>query len=64
MRSTDEGCLDHYLRDISAYPLITREQEAALAVRIRGGDQEALDALVRANLRFVVSVAKKYQNQG
>ena len=36
-RSSDEGSLDHYLRDISAYPLITREQEAALAVRIRGG---------------------------
>jgi RNA polymerase primary sigma factor len=63
-RTSDEGSLDHYLRDISAYPLITREQEAALAVRIRAGEAEALDALVRANLRFVVSVAKKYQNQG
>jgi RNA polymerase primary sigma factor len=63
-RASDEGSLDHYLRDISAYPLITREQEAALAVRIRAGEAEALDALVRANLRFVVSVAKKYQNQG
>ncbi len=64
LRSSDEGSLDYYLRDISVFPLITREQEAALAVRIRAGDQEALDALVRANLRFVVSVAKKYQNQG
>jgi RNA polymerase primary sigma factor len=60
----DEGSLDQYLRDISIYPLITREQEVALAKKIRGQDQEALDTLVRSNLRFVVSVAKKYQNQG
>ena len=64
LRSTGESTLDCYLRDISVYPLITREEEAALAVRIRAGDQGALDTLVRANLRFVVSVAKKYQNQG
>ncbi len=63
-RSSDEGSLDQYLRDISIYPLITREEEAALARRIRENDQEALDTLVRSNLRFVVSVAKKYQNQG
>jgi RNA polymerase primary sigma factor len=60
----EEGSLDQYLRDISAYPLITREDEVELARRIRTGDQEALDKLVRSNLRFVVSVAKKYQNQG
>jgi RNA polymerase primary sigma factor len=60
----DDGLLDQYLRDISVYPLITREDEAALAIRIRAGDDEALNMLVRANLRFVVSVAKKYQNQG
>ena len=60
----DEGSLDQYLRDISAYPLITREEESVLARLIRGNDQEALDKLVRSNLRFVVSVAKKYQNQG
>ncbi len=60
----DEGSLDQYLRDISIYPLISREEEVRLAQRIRVGDQEALDTLVRANLRFVVSVAKKYQNQG
>lgn len=60
----DEGSLDQYLRDISIYPLITREEEVRLAQRIRKNDQEALDTLVRANLRFVVSVAKKYQNQG
>src|SRR5208283_4391441 len=62
--SYDEGSLDQYLRDISAYPLITREDEIDLAKRIRINDQEALDTLVRSNLRFVVSVAKKYQNQG
>ena len=60
----EEGSLDQYLRDISIYPLITREQEVELAQRIRADDQEALDNLVRSNLRFVVSVAKKYQNQG
>jgi RNA polymerase primary sigma factor len=62
--NTDEGLLDQYLRDISAYPLISREDEARLAVEIRAGDEEATNKLVRANLRFVVSVAKKYQNQG
>jgi len=60
----EEGSLDQYLRDISVYPLITREEEVSLAQRIRTNDQEALDKLVRSNLRFVVSVAKKYQNQG
>jgi len=59
-----EGSLDQYLKEISAYPLIDREEEVRLAQRIRTGDQEALDKLVRSNLRFVVSVAKKYQNQG
>ncbi len=62
--SYEEGSLDQYLRDISIYPLITREDEVDLAQRIRAGEQEALDKLVRSNLRFVVSVAKKYQNQG
>jgi len=62
--SYEEGSLDQYLRDISAYPLISRDEEAHLARHIRQGEQEALDKLVRSNLRFVVSVAKKYQNQG
>lgn len=61
---SDEGSLDIYLRDISRYPLITQADEVRLAQRIRQGDEEALDTLVRSNLRFVVSVAKKYQNQG
>ena len=60
----EEGSLDQYLKDISQYPLISRDEEAELARRIRQDDQEALDKLVRSNLRFVVSVAKKYQNQG
>ncbi|MDX1660565.1 MAG: sigma-70 family RNA polymerase sigma factor [Gemmatimonadota bacterium] len=60
----DQGSLDLYLEEISRYPLITRAEEARLAPRIRDGDQAALEKLVRSNLRFVVSVAKKYQNQG
>jgi RNA polymerase primary sigma factor len=60
----EESSLDQYLKEISAYALLTREEEVELAQRIRKGEQEALDKLVRSNLRFVVSVAKKYQNQG
>jgi RNA polymerase primary sigma factor len=60
----DDGSLDVYLREISRYPLINQDEEVVLAQRIREGDEEALDKLVRSNLRFVVSVAKKYQNQG
>ena len=60
----NESSLDQYLKEISVYPLLKREDEVELAQRIRKGDEEALDKLVRSNLRFVVSVAKKYQNQG
>jgi RNA polymerase primary sigma factor len=60
----DESSLDQYLKEISAYPLLKREDEVSLAQLIHKGDEEALDKLVRSNLRFVVSVAKKYQNQG
>ncbi|MGD8726581.1 MAG: RNA polymerase sigma factor RpoD/SigA [Gemmatimonadales bacterium] len=62
--SVDEGSLDQYLREISQYPLITREEEVDLAKLIKQDDEGALNKLVRSNLRFVVSVAKKYQNQG
>ena len=62
--AVDEGSLDQYLREISQYPLITREDEVSLAQQIKQGDESSLNKLVRSNLRFVVSVAKKYQNQG
>ncbi len=62
--SRESLALDKYLTDIGKISLLSAEEEAELARRIRTGDQEALDKLTRANLRFVVSVAKQYQNQG
>jgi len=56
----EDKSLEHYLREIARTPLLTREQEQELGRRILKGDQEARDALVTANLRFVVSVAKVY----
>jgi len=56
--------LDKYLQEIGKVDLLTPEQEIELAIRIKKGDQSALEALTKANLRFVVSVAKQYQNQG
>ncbi len=56
--------LDKYLQEIGKVDLLTPDQEIELAIRIKKGDQTALDALTKANLRFVVSVAKQYQNQG
>lgn len=55
--------LDKYLQEIGKEELITAEQEVALAQKIKTGDQIALEKLTKANLRFVVSVAKQYQNQ-
>ncbi|MCU7495881.1 MAG: sigma-70 family RNA polymerase sigma factor [Ignavibacteria bacterium] len=56
--------LDKYLQEIGKVELLTADQEIELARRIRNGDQVALETLTKANLRFVVSVAKQYQNQG
>jgi RNA polymerase primary sigma factor len=56
--------LDKYLNDIGKIDMLTADEEADLARRIRSGDQRALERLTKANLRFVVSVAKQYQNQG
>ncbi|MBU0764222.1 MAG: RNA polymerase sigma factor RpoD/SigA, partial [Bacteroidetes bacterium] len=60
----ESASLDKYLQEIGKEELITVEEEVELAQRIRKGDREALEKLTRANLRFVVSVAKQYQNQG
>ncbi|HWV57522.1 MAG TPA: RNA polymerase sigma factor RpoD/SigA [Longimicrobiales bacterium] len=60
----EQNALDQYLRDVSRHELITPEQEIELGRRARAGDEEAVQQLVRANLRFVISVAKKYQNRG
>lgn len=56
--------LDKYLQEIGKVDLLTPDEEVELAKRIREGDQLALEKLTKANLRFVVSVAKQYQNQG
>jgi RNA polymerase primary sigma factor len=60
----ETASLDMYLQAIGRVELITAQDEVMLAQRIKSGDQHALDKLVKANLRFVVSVAKQYQNQG
>ena len=60
----ETASLDKYLQEIGKVDLITAEEEVELAQRIKDGDQVALEKLTKANLRFVVSVAKQYQNQG
>jgi RNA polymerase primary sigma factor len=60
----DRDILDQYFAEASRYPLLNAAEEKELARRIRKGDQEAMHELVKRNLRFVVSVAKKYQNRG
>jgi len=61
---SDDNIISLYLKDINAIPLLTREEENELAVRAAQGDKAAKDKIVTANLRFVVNVAKKYQNHG
>ena len=60
----EQSALDQYLRDVSRHELITLEREKELGARAQQGDQDAIQELARANLRFVISVAKKYQNRG
>lgn len=60
----ESASLDKYLQEIGHEKMISSDEEVALAQRIKNGDRKALDELTRANLRFVVSVAKQYQNQG
>ena len=60
----DAKSLEKYFQEISKIGLITADEEVELAIKIKQGDQRALNKLVKANLRFVVSVAKQYQNQG
>jgi RNA polymerase primary sigma factor len=60
----DKDILDQYLYEVSQTPLLTQPQEIAIARKVRAGDEEAMQELVKRNLRFVISVAKKYQNRG
>jgi RNA polymerase primary sigma factor len=60
----NEDSINRYFNEINKYDLISPEEEVELTVRIRNGDEQALERIVVANLRFVISVAKKYQNQG
>ncbi len=60
----EDASLDKYLQEIGKENMISAEEEVELAVKIRNGDQAALEKLTRANLRFVISVSKQYQNQG
>jgi len=61
---SERDILDQYLFEVAKTPLLTPQQEVAIARRITSGDAEAMHELIRANLRFVISVAKKYQNRG
>lgn len=64
MMNSDDNILSMYLKDINKIPLLSREEEVELATRAAKGDKIAKDKIVQANLRFVVNVAKKYQNHG
>ena len=61
---TDESVLAMYLKEINKIPLLNHDEENILAVRAKAGDKAAREKIVNANLRFVVNVAKKYQNLG
>src|SRR4030088_1717710 len=60
----ERDILDQYLYEVSTYPLLKGTEEIELARKVRAGDQESMQELVKRNLRFVISVAKKYQNRG
>ncbi len=62
--SEEQSALDQYLREVSMHGLLTVKEEIEIGHRARAGDEDAVQHLVRANLRFVISVAKKYQNRG
>jgi RNA polymerase primary sigma factor len=62
--SEDQSSLDQYLKEVSTHRLLTPPEEIELGHRAQSGDEDAVQELVRANLRFVISVAKKYQNRG
>lgn len=62
--SRDSYSIDRYLSEIARMPVLSEDEEVRLAKKIRDGDNEALDKLIKSNLRFVVSVAKQYQNHG
>ncbi len=64
LNEEDRDLLDQYLYEVSKTPLLTPSEEIALARKVRSGDQEAMQELAKRNLRFVISVAKKYQNRG
>lgn len=64
MAMNDEAILNMYLKEINRIPLLTREEETELAKKAAAGDRSAKEKIVRANLRFVVNVAKNYQNKG
>ncbi|TVQ42876.1 MAG: sigma-70 family RNA polymerase sigma factor, partial [Saprospirales bacterium] len=60
----ESASIDLYLNEVSKYELLSPEEEAELAAKVKEGDQDALEKLTKANLRFVISVAKQYQNNG